>query len=527
MFLSKTSWGDRLRKCVSFFAGAALLVGCSSKDQRPDALSQDEFIQVYFNHLEAKGVDYKEPYRDIFRAGDNLEAVLVAEITAATQSIDIAIQEINLPLVAEAIAQKKAEGLNVRVIVENNYRRPWVAIDENELLKFDEQEQRKYQEFVALADDDKDGFLSDEEKEKYDAIAILENAGVPILDDTADGTKGSGLMHHKFMVIDGRKIVTGSANWTLSGIHGDFANLDTRGNLNHLLVIEDGAIAAEFTKEFEEMWTNRNFGVQKIQDSPKTFTVGNSQVTLQFSPFSSSQPWENTSNGLIGQTLSQADKSINLALFVFAEQDIANILETESQEGTTIQALIDSSFAFRDYSDGLDMLGVNIKEKCDPFNRPWRSPIQSVGTPKLPQGDKLHHKFAVLDEYTVITGSHNWSASANSQNDETLLVVQNPQIAQHFQREFDRLYSDSYLGIPPFIAEKQKSIPADCIPASSRGIVNINTATAVELETLPGIGESLAQKIIENRPYKNSNDLQRVPGIGEKKVATLEGKITW
>ena len=71
------------------------------------------------------------------------------------------------------------------------------------------------------------------------------------------------------------------------------------------------------------------------------------------------------------------------------------------------------------------------------------------------------------------------------------------------------------------------AIAANCTQASTTGIVNINTASTAELETLPGIGEAIAQRIIEGHPYKNLQDLDRVSGIGEKKNQAIEGKVTW
>ncbi len=62
------------------------------------------------------------------------------------------------------------------------------------------------------------------------------------------------------------------------------------------------------------------------------------------------------------------------------------------------------------------------------------------------------------------------------------------------------------------------------------GKVNINLATAAELESLPGIGPALSQRIIEYReqhgPFKAITDLQKVSGIGPKKFASLEPLIT-
>lgn len=61
---------------------------------------------------------------------------------------------------------------------------------------------------------------------------------------------------------------------------------------------------------------------------------------------------------------------------------------------------------------------------------------------------------------------------------------------------------------------------------SAGGRVDINRASAQELETLPGVGPARAQAIIDNRPYATVADLQRVPGIGTKTLEAMLDLIT-
>jgi competence protein ComEA len=57
-------------------------------------------------------------------------------------------------------------------------------------------------------------------------------------------------------------------------------------------------------------------------------------------------------------------------------------------------------------------------------------------------------------------------------------------------------------------------------------LVNINKADLKTLQTLPGIGEALAQKIIDGRPFKTMDDLGKVKGIGEAKLKDLTGLVS-
>ena len=57
-------------------------------------------------------------------------------------------------------------------------------------------------------------------------------------------------------------------------------------------------------------------------------------------------------------------------------------------------------------------------------------------------------------------------------------------------------------------------------------VVNVNTATQAELESLPGVGPVIARRIIEGRPYRSVDELNRVKGIGKKRLEEIRPVVT-
>ncbi|MFM9266297.1 phospholipase D-like domain-containing protein [Tychonema sp. BBK16] len=521
-------------------------------------LPQDPLLQVYFN--QSLTSSYTEPYRQQTRPGDDLERLIVEAIATAGSRVDVAVQELRLPGIARVLSDRQRSGIKVRLIVEHMYSRPWSDFTAQELAKLPERERDRYHEFVQLADTNKDGKLSAEEIQKNDALVIIKNAGIPVIDNTADGSKDSGLMHHKFVVIDGKTVIVTSANFTTSDVHGDFKTSASRGNANNLLKIESVELAQLFTQEFNIMWgdgpggkPDSKFGIKKPFRPMQKVRVSNTTMAVQFSPTSKTLPWEKSVNSLIDKNLGSARKSVNLALFVFSAQRLANTLEIEANRGVAVRALIDSNFIYRPYSEGLDMMGATLIEHCqlEADNRPWKQPLTTVGVPALPMGDRLHHKFGVVDGNTVITGSHNWSEAANHGNDETLLAIASPVVAAHFEREFDRLYKGAILGIPPRIKQRIDARKKECESmqlaskasiltgeivetkpqiAEAKKLVNLNTASQAELETLPGVGPKLAERIMAARKQQNFtslDDVARIQGIGDKILERWRDRVTF
>ena len=97
-----------------------------------------------------------------------------------------------------------------------------------------------------------------------------------------------------------------------------------------------------------------------------------------------------------------------------------------------------------------------------------------------------------------------------------------------------RILNDGEQIIVPTLEQQQEQLQAATTGGTASSVaggkVNINTASAEQLDTLPGVGESTAQKIIADRdangPFSSPEDLKRVSGIGDKKYEEIADLIT-
>jgi phosphatidylserine/phosphatidylglycerophosphate/cardiolipin synthase-like enzyme len=462
---------------VGLLGLALALSGCSATARilgaSPAELPLPPGIEVAFN--QRADHHYRSPISGERRSGDDLESLLLETIARAQSDIQVAVQELSLPEVARALVRRHRDGLRVRVILENTYSTPF---SEQVPAGLSPHQRSRYTQLLALADSNHDGRLSAAERDNGDAVAILRRGGVAMIDDTADGSAGSGLMHHKFMVVDRRWVVTGSANFTPSCIHGDPDDRRTRGNVNHLLRFESRALATLFSQEFARMWgdgpggqADSRFGIAKEEGPVQAVMVGPTRVEVLFAPHRRKDP--NQGLNLLDQRLARTRQRLDLSLFVFSAQGLANRLAELQQHGVTIRLLADPGFASRSFSEVLDLQGLAMPDrfcKLEAGNSPWRQPVAGVGTPRLARGDKLHHKFAVIDGRTVITGSFNWSPSAAHSNDETLLIMDSPQLAAHFMREQDRMWQGAELGVTPRLRRKLERMRQACGRGTQRPV---------------------------------------------------------
>lgn len=235
-----------------------------------------------------------------------------------------------------------------------------------------------------------------------DVEKLLE-AGIPIVGDKQDG-----LMHNKFMVIDKSEVWLGSMNFTDSGAYDDD---------NNLMRILSTKMAENYTKEFEEMFLDNRFGENTTPETPHpTLTIDSTRVDTFFSP-------DDGVASQIATVLSNAEESIHFLAFSFTSNDLGDIVREKAEDGLTVRGVMDE-----------EQVKSNQGTEYDPFKQAELD-VRIDGI----EG-QMHHKVFIIDESIVVIGSYNFSQSAETRNDENLLIIYNEAIAQQFMMEFERVW---------------------------------------------------------------------------------------
>jgi phosphatidylserine/phosphatidylglycerophosphate/cardiolipin synthase-like enzyme len=127
--------------------------------------------------------------------------------------------------------------------------------------------------------------------------------------------------------------------------------------------------------------------------------------------------------------LAKARKTIDVAMYAFTDSDLAWALVKAHERGIRVRVFLDSGQGASKYAKGRFFARRGLAARY----------YHGAGI--------MHHKFAVIDQRVVITGSYNWTASAEKRNREDLLIIADQRVASAYQREFERLWRDG-LGPP-------------------------------------------------------------------------------
>ena len=329
----------------------------------------------------------------------------------------------------------------------------------------------------------------------------LINAAIPKLSSPTGA--GYGIMHNKFMIIDpftsnpdDAVLWTGSTNWT-----DDQLNTDP----NNIIIFRDQSIARAYRLEFNEMWgdtgmtynlTNSRFGPFKTDNTPHQFVIGGKNVECYFSP----------SDAVTSKITNEINNTNNLLCFsvmAFTRTDLANAVAARANSGVNTYGMVEDTG-----SGGGNAFLIMQAAMGNDLRIDNHSFI-------------LHHKYLLADQGDsaadplVLTGSHNWSNSAETRNDENTVIVHDQQIAnQYFQEFAKRFYENSgVIGINE-IAESDFAFSVYPNPASTQLTIDTGQLTIESVEIFDVLGNRVHQSKTSTCKSGDAIDVSELsPGV--------------
>jgi phosphatidylserine/phosphatidylglycerophosphate/cardiolipin synthase-like enzyme len=143
-------------------------------------------------------------------------------------------------------------------------------------------------------------------------------------------------------------------------------------------------------------------------------------------------PGRNCSSRIIRE-IGKAQKEILVALYAFTSDDLAWSLVKASRRGVEVRVVLDQAFD-REFENSkgtfLEKQGLSVRRISGRARRNREG-----------KGGLMHQKFAVIDRKVVLTGSYNWTASAEDFNSENLLLFRDAgPLAEEYRKEFFHLW---------------------------------------------------------------------------------------
>jgi len=213
--------------------------------------------------------------------------------------------------------------------------------------------------------------------------------------------------------------------------------------------------------------------------------------------------YDNPQKAII-KNINQAEAFINIAMYIFTDREIALPLAKAQERGVKVRVYLDQDQVDDQYSQSRFLVQKGIKVRISTNNY------------------TMHNKFVIIDNRILLTGSYNWTFSANNRNDENLMVIDDPKIIEIFQNQFEKLWFNKYS--PERTKQLYKIAKVDFLPTSPTSakpknkVININSASPEELTSILQISQPLAQKIITLRDslsggLKELKDLLQLPEL--------------
>ena len=237
--------------------------------------------------------------------------------------------------------------------------------------------------------------VTDDRNKNNNSSLTLRGEGIEVFDDN----KSSALMHNKFLVVDDKIVWSGSSNYTEEGFY--------KNNENNIRIV-DKDLARVYSDEFDMIVAKNQSEHLYISPNLKAY----------FSP----------RGGIESKLISlikDANESVEFLIFSFTSQNVANAMIAAKDRGIEVKGVFDKGWdgSNQTYSkyDYLKNAGINILRDANPY--------------------RLHDKVLIIDDKIVVTGSYNFTKSANNKNAENILILYNKEIAKNYEEEFEKIYS--------------------------------------------------------------------------------------